>query len=685
MPPSSNSRLPYRPALDGVRFIAVYLVLLFHATLPTMAGGFIGVDVFFVLSGYLVTRLLLTDLSAGTFSLLTFYDRRVRRLLPAALTVLVVIAATWLAIATPYDRAVVADDSRAAALYFSNWHFAAKATDYFASHDAASPILHFWSLSTEEQFYLVWPVLVLGVWRLAGSRERRALRLLTLVAVVLAASSLAALAVTLAGGHSALAYFATHTRAYQLLFGALLALAWHRLGSTRLRGSGGPRGAWLEPVALAALVVLATDLIDLDPSVRGIGAAVAATALLLGLERRPTAATARLLALPPLVYLGQISYATYLWHWPVILVAQRFATVGPWTLAAVGALVATGLAALSQRLLELPIRRSRTLAEHRPQVVTAGLAASLLVGLVLLPPALHSERRPVVGAAGGSQRLGSGLGRVPVSGLDLGAASALPVGAIAGGKLTPDVSCTRTPVDSCVLVRGTGRHLLLMGDSHALMLAPAFRAIAKREGLTLSVAAGRGCPWQAGLVFTNSDHDSCRRMKRVWYGKVIPEMRPDVIVLVSRATDHAVGAGYSVSPDDPLLGRGTQSELLAKATRLSLERLVAPGRRLVVVEPLPVAPFHVRSCMTGARYADECAFVTDSRPSAAELAYRSFATDLRGVSAVDLDAISCPRMPICDALVSGTLVRSDHDHLTPRFAGLVAEEVDWALHAAGVL
>ncbi len=106
---------------------------------------------------------------------------------------------------------------------------------------------------------------------------------------------------------------------------------------------------------------------------------------------------------------------------------------------------------------------------------------------------------------------------------------------------------------------------------------------------------------------------------------------------------------------------------------------------LIVVEPLPVAPLHVRSCMTGAKYADECAFVTDSKPSPAEIGYRSLAARIRNVSSLDIDAISCPRMPVCDALVTGTLVRSDYDHLTPRYVGAVADEIDWALHSVGAL
>lgn len=139
----AHAGLVYRPALDGVRALAVYLVVAFHAGSSTLSGGFIGVDTFFVLSGYLVTRVILTDMARGRFNLVDFYGRRVRRLLPAALATLVLVSLAWLALASPVDRASIVADARSSALYFSNWHFAHTATDYFAANDNPTPLLHF--------------------------------------------------------------------------------------------------------------------------------------------------------------------------------------------------------------------------------------------------------------------------------------------------------------------------------------------------------------------------------------------------------------------------------------------------------------------------------------------------------------------------------------------------------------
>src|SRR5262249_33299245 len=194
-----------------------------------------------------------------------------------------------------------------------------------------------------------------------------------------------------------LAYYGTHARAYQLLAGALLAVGircwrWPQRGGRLLAGSA----PVLQVAGLAGLLVLAVSLPAVQPAVRGVGAAAAATVLLVGLEVSPAGVVARVLATPPMRELGRISYGTYLWHYPVILVVRRFVDAGPVAVLVVGGLVATGLAALSHRLLEAPIRMSPTLARHARAVAVGGLASSLLGGLVLLPPVLRSDRPPTV-------------------------------------------------------------------------------------------------------------------------------------------------------------------------------------------------------------------------------------------------------------------------------------------------
>src|SRR3954462_13067139 len=191
----SRARLPYRPYLDGLRAVAVYLVVAFHAGLARVSGGFIGVDVFFVLSGYLVTRILLGDLATrGRVRARQFYARRARRVLPAALVTLLITAIVYARVATPVERLDALGGFRASFAYVANWYFVHQSTDYFAPNVATSPVLHFWSLAVEEQFYLLWPLVLGGLWfatKWAGHRQMWVLR--SLVALGAVASAAAAL------------------------------------------------------------------------------------------------------------------------------------------------------------------------------------------------------------------------------------------------------------------------------------------------------------------------------------------------------------------------------------------------------------------------------------------------------------------------------------------------------------
>jgi peptidoglycan/LPS O-acetylase OafA/YrhL len=734
-------QLTYRPSLDGLRAVAVTLVILFHAEWPRFSGGFVGVDMFFVLSGYLVTSMVLVQRGAGKFRLVEFYSRRARRLLPAALVTIVGIGILWLAIASQVDRAPVAEDARWAALYLSNWHFANTSVDYFASNNSPSPFLHFWSLSVEEQFYLAWPAMMMLVWAISGRRQRRAdaalarvtahadavaqaalpprtgevpivgdvapgtggsrsggrdprsIPALAIVAGTIATLSLGALAWSIANDQANYAYYGTHTRAYQLLFGALLAMA---VQTGKLREAWQRFGHVAQVVALGGLFLLATSLLTIDPAQRGVVAALCTITLLAALELRSTGVVGRVLSVGPLVYLGQISYATYLWHYPVIVAVRRFADIPPLHLAVVATLLSMSIAALSLRLVELPIRTSSWLSRPRltRAVVAAGLVLSLVVGLAL-PVALRSDRRPDVRttqAAQGGAALVAGEGegaRIDVTGLDLDAASALPEGSPAGGPSLADTSCTRVPLADCIAVAGSGngKKVLLVGDSHAGMLLPAFRSIARSNDLTLAMASATGCPWQVGLVFANSNQQQCLQYKQAWYDTVIPQYDPDVIVFVSRATDHADGSGYAVEGVEGVTGLDglDQGELMARTASRTIEGLARAGRQFVLVEPLPVSPVNSAGCLSGAEFADECSFMAYTEPSPAETAYRGFEQSVPGTLALDMDPWACPRLPACDSVVDGTVVRKDHDHLTPRMAASLAGQLDLALHDAGVI
>ena len=675
----SFRRLEYRPALDGLRAVAVYLVVAFHAEMPRFAGGFIGVDTFFVLSGYLVTRLLLSDLARGSFRLLSFYARRVRRLLPAALATLVGVSVLWVLLASPIDRRVVLGDARSAALYVSNWHFAGKATDYFAANENPTPLLHFWSLSVEEQFYVVWPLVVVGLWAWARRRGGRPVRAIGVVCALGATASLAALAWTVHAGSTALAYYGTHTRAYQLLAGAGLACLAHRATfGTRTRRLP---ATLVQAAALVALLALGMDVVDVGPSTRGVATAAVVLALLWALEAAPAGAGARLLGVTPLTELGKISYGTYLWHYPVIVVLARFVTISPRMLAVVAAVLATALAALSSQLLELPIRRSTRLDRHGRTVVALGLVCSLVAGLLVIPGLLHSRRLPVITAAGsGVVAATSAVPPVSMSGFDVLAAAQLP--ADFPLDFPTDLSCTTVPLDQCLLTKGSGKKVLLLGDSHAGMLVPALTEIGRQHDLTVMVASMSGCPWQQTLVFTRG-LATCGDIQDIWYQRVIPEFDPDVIIVASRATDHAVGADYGVKSNDPSMPKDMSQAMVATADR-TLRSLESPDRSLVLIEPVPVGKENTMSCLSGVQLSSGCSFVTEGT-SSAEAGYRALERKIMNFHSVDIDPLVCPALPVCDPVVDDILVRLDHDHISAAWSLHIAPQLDELLTRLGVV
>ena len=685
-PPAVDGMTPlaYRAALDGLRTVAVYLVVAFHADVRLFSGGFIGVDVFFVLSGYLITRVVLGGLATGSFGVASFYSRRFRRLLPASLVVLGAVTLAWVVVASPFERGAVLSDIRAAALYVSNWHFAAESTEYFALQDSPSPVLHFWSLSVEEQFYFVWPLLMVWLWKAGDRSPLTAARRVGAAAAGLSVLSLLALWWTLHAGADDLAYYGTHTRAYQLLGGGLLAVGlqfWAWSATSELRRSIAPV---VQVVALAAIFFLATDIVGANPSVRGIGAAIATISLIWSLETATGSSASGLLGRPGLVYLGQLSYATYLWHFPTTILIRRYVEMGPTLLFVVAALVSTGLAAVSQRIIELPVRSSPWLDRRGRTVIVGGLVASLLAGVFVFPMGLRTDARPTVRAAGGNVEVDPSEQRTSLEGFDPMANWEVPAGSPSAGPGPADRSCTGGVIADCVLHDGGGRRVLLLGDSHAGMLAPALRAIAKDQQWTLVMGAKTGCPWPTGLVFVRSDHEVCRQTKQSWYESVIPQFRPELVILASRATDHRVGSEYPVAAIDPEVDDASQSTLLLDSAARTIRQLAADGTSVVVIEPVPVSPVHAIECLSGARFVDECNFTADGA-SEAEIGLRRVADELPQVHVVDIDPLVCPRLPVCDSVLGGMTVRKDRDHITPRWSSSIAPGLQSLLSEAGVL
>lgn len=357
MNPERRPRLPYVSALDGLRGIAVLAVLLFHADVAWMTGGHLGVSVFFTLSGFLITALLLVEhYGTGTIRLRSFWARRARRLVPAMVLCFGVVAA---AVAVSDDvRAGLLGDAVASMTWVANWRFVLAEHTYADLFAAPSPFQHFWSLAVEEQFYVAFPIVVLALLHL-GRRHGRAVVAAVLVAVT-AASTAAAAALHSPDIDNARAYYGTDARIAEPLVGALLALL--LVGPSGLVVARRAARIGLQVAAVPAVVWLGFAFVTLgDHDIAlyegGFLAVALATATVVATAVQPTTWPARLLAVRPLVELGRISYGVYLFHWPIFLAVDEARTgLAPAPLLAVRMASTLALAVLSYRLVEAPIR-----------------------------------------------------------------------------------------------------------------------------------------------------------------------------------------------------------------------------------------------------------------------------------------------------------------------------------------
>ena len=666
---SGGAGSTYRPHLDGLRAVAVYLVVLFHAQIDQFAGGYVGVDVFFVLSGFLVTQLLLRDVSArGSIRVGYFYSRRFRRLLPAAFVTLIVTAIVYTAIASSLEVSDAVGSFKAAFLYVTNWYFIDQARGYFGADISANPVLHFWSLAVEEQFYLLWPLTVGALF--AATRRldpRRRIRTIqTVVAIGAVASALYAL--SLRTSDLDRAYYGTDTRAYELLAGALLAL----VPGLFARASQYRRAIRIATtVGVAALLVIASSLVHLDAIERGIAVTIVTCVILIAIEAADGGAVKRVLSSSAFVYLGKISYGTYLWHWIVILVVVRTFSPSPFATFAIACLVATALASLSFEMLERPVRTSRRLDRHRHAVIAGGLAISVLSAFVLIPKLVDPAKAAssIPGVAGQE-----GLTPIPKN-LDVAKARGL----------IEVQHCVDAPVSDCTLVPGPGKNMLLIGDSHARAMAPLFRAIARRENLHLSVSMRPGCPWQRG-IYSTFEFDLCRQWQDDLYRRVIPSLNPDVIVIVNLAFGNRGRYPAFLDADKEHIGFGP----IATATKASVAELRTGRRDLVIVDPIPLPTqpgpdFNPLLCLGRSTTIEQCRYRTRRTLSDLEILYRLIANQDPKVHSLDLDKAVCPLLPICDPIVNGTIVKWDSSHLTIRYAQSLAPQVDMYLKSTGIL
>jgi peptidoglycan/LPS O-acetylase OafA/YrhL len=495
-PSTVGTQLPYRPGLDGLRALAVAGVVLYHAGVSWMPGGFLGVDVFFVLSGYLITSLLLAERRRkGRVGFKAFWLRRARRLLPAVLLVVFVCLLAASTIARD-DLSRTRGDALASVFYLTNWHLVAASHSYFNAFGRPSLLQHLWSLAVEEQFYLLWPLVLLGSLALVGRRWTIALT------VLLAAASTGLMwGLYNPNRDPSRVYYGTDTRAATLLVGALLAFAWP-LGE--LRGEISRRAVRvLDAIGIAALLaVLALfwRVHDYDPWLYHGGFLLVAlcTAVLIAVVVHPAAALGGALGARPLRWIGIRSYGIYLWHWPVMMLSRPGIDV-PWR----GALVILAqialtvlLAALSYRYVEQPVRSGSAqrrlrawLDAHTPQERLRWTASSL-AGLVLVVGLTLGLPAP------GSSGIGSAPTATPAALVRVSSLAGSLYGAGVGSGSHPDSVVRGVVGGQADAASGTGHSagvgslpsgpILALGDSVMLGCAP---VLEQRLGSRLRVDA----------------------------------------------------------------------------------------------------------------------------------------------------------------------------------------------------
>ncbi len=614
--------MPLRADIQGLRAVAVLLVVAYHAGLP-LPGGFSGVDVFFAISGFVITSTLLRELSSdGRIRLLRFYGRRVRRLLPALAVMLTVVAVLGTLASPLAAQRTGALTGIAASFFGANVYLAQLPTGYFDVSSTLDPLLHTWTLAVEEQFYLVFPLLLLLGW--ATSRRRAAA---ALVASISIASFVAAVA--LAG--SSLGFYSAFTRAWEFGAGALVAIAapWVVRIPARFAALVGAFG-------LAAIVVTALGVRETAGDPRDVLLAVGGTSALLLAGRGPAA---RLLSTGPAVWIGNLSYSWYLWHWPLIVFAGA---LWPGIRGAVLAAAAFSLvpAWLSYRFVENPIRLGARF-HGRAVLGLAGacIAVPVAASLGLLATNHILLRSPAITSWQAARTVHADQTR----------------GCDSPGGL-----------DRCLWrAAGSRGRVALVGDSQAGQFTEPVVRAAGRAGYDAVVATLNACPFGAVAVTrAPAKSGACSRFNAATMD-ALTRMRPDVVVLASRS-DFYVG-------DVAARARQWQRGLASVIGRLN-----AVGTHVVVVHPIPRLEAAPHGCAALTIIVKACSGAV-SRPAAdrerllAVNAEKAAVAGSRSAAAIDFDDLLCSALR-CAGAHGGTWTYRDSNHLTVSGSLLLTEQ-----------
>jgi peptidoglycan/LPS O-acetylase OafA/YrhL len=711
----------FRPDIEGLRAVAVLVVVLYHAAVPGLPGGFVGVDVFFVVSGFLITGLLWREVvTTGTVRLAQFYGARARRLLPAGITVLVAVAAAsawWL---PPLQARSVLGDGLASAVYAGNYRFALRGTDYLAADAPPSPFQHYWSLGVEEQFYLLWPALLIviaSITRFAGAslqrrgthQRRSAGPVLTPVLAALISIAVLSFAVSFHWTHTAppWAFFSLPSRAWELAIGGLVALSvpvWRQLPSALAAVAG-----W----AGLALILAGCLRLGASTPYPGIAALlpVLGTAVVIAAGcAQPRGGVGTALGLWPLRQLGRYSYSWYLWHWPVLMLAPVIAG-RPLGLGAglVAVTVSAGLAVVTTHAIEDPVRFAAGLRCSPARslllgggATAVGVAASLLVLLAVRVPVgsgapARAVRLSIPSAAPGSgsrTNLNRGTAQSPLQALTMQVQAIVAASAetdAVPANLTPSLANASADkalpfLDGCLLTwttvsQGTcasgdtasSTTVALIGDSHATQWFPTLDQIARQRQWRLETLNKTTCPLLLGLPirspYLGREYTECEHWQTKILGRIQAE-RPALVIL---------GMTRRYAQDFHFTVYGPQ--WLNSLTRTVAE-IRSTGAAVLVLGPIPDPLSAVPTCLSvHLDSATACAPDRARAINASGIAAEQAATAAGGGYYADLTSLFCTASR-CPVIVGNNLVYRDDNHLTSSYAQWLAPVVSAEISSA---
>lgn len=659
-----------RDDIEGLRGIAILLVVLFHAGVRGFAGGFVAVDLFFVLSGFFITRSLLESLvSPDGLDVGDFYRRRAQRILPSLLVVLLFALTALMWLNAPIDRPDIASTIVPVAFSAGNIKFASEALNYFSSGENA--LLHTWSLGVEQQFYLVWPLLLAAPFWLARGRsiapEQRAARALWIAAAVGVLSFIASVWITYSS--PAWAFFGTPTRLWEFAAGGLTGVLMVRTtgdGSASASYGDAALPGYVRGIGLAA-IALAVALYGRATPYPGIAALLPVAGTVLVLAGGAPSATSRVgnvLSSAPLQWLGRMSFTWYLWHWPLMTLG---AVLAP-DIGAIGrlgwAMAALGLAWLTHHLVETPAR-NRAFGVPREWMLSASVAACALVALaavVARKDAMRDAKSPQQRAflAARNDRMKHDCWASDMQG---------PTAPCAFGDTT------------------SARTLVLLGDSHAEHWLAGFDRMGRDRGWRVVAVVKGGCPAadMSGLRNRSMEarYRECAAYREGTIKRVL-ELKPAAVVVSS--WDHYIPFDIPASGDDAWHITPAEWE---RGLRRTYERLTAAGLPVVVMRGTPRTWFDVPACLSRRAatlpFAGECDF--DRNRAWSVSANRAQANAARGlpVRFLDMNDQVCPPSARnrCNVVRNGTIVYTDDNHLTATFTRSLAPVLGARL--AGVL